>query len=90
MTESTHFRGQIRNILDDFPILDKRHLVLLPLIITPMYVRWLSPHICMYVWVRGDNHRTPALLDPKLAVESVSEAPGALKAHRDVVNRAIP
>jgi len=29
------------------------------------------------------------LLDPKLAVESISEVPGASKAHLDVVNGAI-
>ena len=57
-------------------------------------VRLLSllPHIYIYIWVRGDTQRTPryTLLDPKLAVESISEVPGASKAHRDVVNRAVP
>ena len=55
-------------------------------------VRWLSPLIYIYIWVRGDTQRTPryTLLDPKLAVESISEVPGASKAHRDVVNRAAP
>ena len=33
--------------------------------------------IYVYVWVRVDTQRTPsyALLDPKLAVESISEVP---------------
>ena len=37
--------------------------------------------------VRGGTQRTPGytLLDPKLAVESISEVPGASKAHLDVV-----
>ena len=45
----------------------------------------------MYMWVRGDNQRTPSytLLDPKLAVEFIYEVPGASKAHLDVVNGAI-
>ena len=40
------------------------------------------------MWVRGDTQRTPryTLLDPKLVVESISEVPGASKAHLDVVN----
>ena len=48
--------------------------------------------IYAYIWVRDDTQRTPryTLLDPKLAVESISEVPGASKAHRDVVNRAAP
>ena len=52
----------------------------------------ITPYIHIYIWVRGDTQRTPrdTLLDPKLAVESISEVPGASKAHRDVVNRAVP
>ena len=45
-----------------------------------------------YIWVRGETQRTPSytLLDPKLAVESISEVPGASKAHLDVVNGPVP
>ena len=52
----------------------------------------ITPYIHIYIWVRGDTQRTPryTLLDPKLAVESISEVPGASKAHRGVVNRAVP
>ena len=80
-------------ILDEFPILGVYFF--LPLIITPIYVRWLSPHVYVYIWVRGDTQRTPrhALLDPKLAVESISEVPGASKAHLEIVgflNGAVP
>ena len=59
--------------------------------ITPIYVRWLSPHVYVYIWVRGGKQRNPGytLLDPKLAVESISEVPRASKAHLDVVNGAI-
>ena len=48
--------------------------------------------IHIFIWVRGGNQRFPGytLLDPKLAVESISEAPGASKARRDVVNRGVP
>jgi len=51
----------------------------------------LPPHIYIYIWVRGDTQRTPryTLLDPKLAVESISEVPGASKAHLDVVKNNI-
>ena len=48
-------------------------------------------HPYIHIWVRGVYQRNPGytLLDPKLAVESISEVPGASKAHRDVVNRAV-
>ena len=41
---------------------------------------------------RGDKQRTPidTLLDPKFAVEHISEVPGASKAHLEVVNWQIP
>ena len=40
---------------------------------------------------RGDNQRTPlyTLLDPKFAVEPISEVPGASKAHLEVVKRNV-
>ena len=62
--------------LTSFP--SYRYRLLLPLIITPVLIRWLSPHTCIYIWVRGDTQRTPSytLLTPKLTVESVSEVPG--------------
>ena len=52
-----------------------------------------TPYICIHMYtVRDGNLRTPgyALLDPKLAVESISEVPEASKAHLDVVNGAVP
>ena len=55
-------------------------------------VRWLSPLIYIYMWVRSDNQRTSryTFLDPKLAVESIYEVPGASKAHLEVVNGPVP
>ena len=40
---------------------------------------------------QDDNQRTPlyTLLDPKFAVEPISEVPGASKAHLEVVKRNV-
>jgi hypothetical protein len=43
---------------------------------------------CVEAWPFSAPRYT--LLDPKLAVESISEVSGASKAHCDVVNRAVP
>jgi hypothetical protein len=63
-------------MLDEIPILE----------VSPFTSAIYHPTIFPLV-IRGDNQRTPryALLDPKLAVESISEVPGASKAHLEVV-----
>ena len=40
----------------------------------------------MHIWVRVILSGQVSLIDPKLVVESISEVPGASKAHLDVVN----
>jgi hypothetical protein len=94
MTGSTPISEARFGMLDEFPILEVSpfpsalyHPTIFTLVITP--------YIHIYIWVMGDNQRTPryALLDPKLAVESISEVPGASKAHLEVVgflNGAVP
>ena len=46
----------------------------------------------MYILVRSDTQQMTMyiLIDPKLAVESISEVPGASNAYLDVVNGPVP
>ena len=91
MTGSTYTFEARFGILDEFPILE---VYFFPSAIYNPYMSavYHPIYIRIYIWVRGGKQRTPGytLLDPKLAVESVFEVPGASKAHRDVVNGEVP
>ena len=91
MTESTYISETKFGILDKFPILE---VYFVPYAIYHPYMSASYHPIYMYIhiWVRGGKQRTTGytLLDPKLAVESIFEVPGASKAHLDVVNRTVP